>query len=642
MLINIIYIILALLGIGFLIFIHELGHYFMARKVGIKVEAFAIGFGKSIVEWEKNGVKWKIGFLPFGGYVKMAGMEKQGPIEPYQIEDGFFGKKPWARIKVAAMGPIVNLVFAFFAFSLIWISGGRDKPFEEFTHHIGWVDKDSNLYKQEIRPGDSIEELNNRPFKSFNDFLSSAVLDNQSLMMSGYEIDYWTGSRTPFTYTFDQAKNLDGLDKARQIASQITPARYLIFDKFEEGSPMTNSGIEKGDRILWVDGEIVFSYVQLVGLLNQNSILLTVDRDGQTIHTRVPLLQVRDLRLTHSERGELDDWREEAQLKDRVEELHHVPYKISAQAVVKNPIGYIDDRSRSKEKFSPKDRTPSSTALMRGDRILAVSGKTISSGHELLRHIQERSSVIIVKRAEKQTTPGYKEADGEFVSSFDIPELEKILATIGSADPMTKAGDLALLSPIKSLPMSEFPLSAEQREQHEEKVEKQRKAIEEISDPQQKEESTRYLDFYKNRRTLGLYFSDKQVSYNPPPTALFSDVFKEISRTLFALVTGFLSPKHLSGPVGIVHVIQQGWSLGFNEALYWLGMISLNLGLVNLLPIPVLDGGHITLSLWEMITKKPLKAKTMERLIFPFVVLLIVLFIYLTYNDIIRIIKSFF
>ncbi len=176
MLFNIIYLLLALLGIGFLIFIHELGHYFMARKVGIKVEAFAIGFGKSIVEWERDGVKWKIGWLPFGGYVKMAGMEKQGPIEPSQIEDGFFGKKPWDRIKVAFMGPLVNIVFAFVAFSLIWMTGGREKPFTEFTKYIGWVQKDSALYKEEIRPGDEITKLNDRPFRGFNNFLESAAL----------------------------------------------------------------------------------------------------------------------------------------------------------------------------------------------------------------------------------------------------------------------------------------------------------------------------------------------------------------------------------------------------------------------------------------------------------------------------------
>src|SRR5579883_729580 len=123
------YIFLALLGLGFLIFIHELGHYFVAKKVGMKVEAFSIGFGKPLYVWERNGVKWQFCVLPFGGYVRIAGMEKKGALEPHQIPEGFYGKKPKERIKVALAGPLVNLVFALFMFTLIWAFGGRTKPF---------------------------------------------------------------------------------------------------------------------------------------------------------------------------------------------------------------------------------------------------------------------------------------------------------------------------------------------------------------------------------------------------------------------------------------------------------------------------------------------------------------------------------
>ena len=98
----------------------------------------------------------------------------------------------------------------------------------------------------------------------------------------------------------------------------------------------------------------------------------------------------------------------------------------------------------------------------------------------------------------------------------------------------------------------------------------------------------------------------------------------------------------MAGPIGIVQVIQYGWSQGVKEALYFLGMISLNLGLLNLLPIPVLDGGHIVFALWEMITKKPLSIKTREKLIFPFIILLVAVFIYFSYNDIVRIITGLF
>ena len=98
----------------------------------------------------------------------------------------------------------------------------------------------------------------------------------------------------------------------------------------------------------------------------------------------------------------------------------------------------------------------------------------------------------------------------------------------------------------------------------------------------------------------------------------------------------------MSGPVGIVQAIHQGWSTGVTEAFFWIAVISLNLGILNLLPLPVLDGGHICLSIWEAITKKRIKAKTMERLIIPFIVLMLLFFLYATYNDIVRLITKFF
>src|SRR5579863_1540287 len=118
---SIIHIIFAILGLGFLIFIHELGHYIVARRKGMKVEAFSIGFGKAIYSWKYQGVNWQIGILPFGGYVKIAGMQREGTLEPHQIQDGFYGKAPWSRIQVALAGPLVNIGFAVVLFFVIWV-----------------------------------------------------------------------------------------------------------------------------------------------------------------------------------------------------------------------------------------------------------------------------------------------------------------------------------------------------------------------------------------------------------------------------------------------------------------------------------------------------------------------------------------
>lgn len=103
MITQIAYLLLAALGLGFLIFIHELAHYLMAVRVGMKVEAFSIGFGAAIYKWERKGVEWRIGWMPFGGYVKIAGEKKEANVEPNEVTGGFFSKKPIDRIKVAAI-----------------------------------------------------------------------------------------------------------------------------------------------------------------------------------------------------------------------------------------------------------------------------------------------------------------------------------------------------------------------------------------------------------------------------------------------------------------------------------------------------------------------------------------------------------
>ena len=178
MIFSLLYVILALFGLGLLVFIHELGHYWMARRVGMTVEAFSIGFGKPIYVWENDGVKWQICYLPFGGFVRIAGMEKKGILEPYQIPDGFYGKRPAQRIKVALMGPIVNIAFALLAFCILWSFGGREKPFSEFTHLVGWVTPALIFIKQVFVPAISCKSsiiIHSRIIKTFSTLLSSMI-----------------------------------------------------------------------------------------------------------------------------------------------------------------------------------------------------------------------------------------------------------------------------------------------------------------------------------------------------------------------------------------------------------------------------------------------------------------------------------
>lgn len=633
-------ILLAIFALGFLIFIHELGHYFLAKRAKIRVEVFSIGFGKPIFSWMRDGVKWQICILPFGGYVKMAGMHKENNLEPHDIKDGFFGKRPVARIKVALAGPLVNIVFAMIVFTALYLLGGREQPFSHFTKRIGWVDKKSELYKMGVRPGDEIVEYGDRPYSGMKDLLFSAVMDDGKTRIKGYKIDYATGKKIPFDYEFSTYSQFPSQGGDFTTIGIESPANYVLFKSNSEinnSSNFSTPSMKENDRLLWVNGELVFSTEQLQNILNESTTYLTVQRGSQILHTRVPRVKIGELRINSGVKDELEDWRYEIGSNEKLSSLFFIPYDLNSKLVVTAKIPFIDQQEEINA-FSPCERCLSYFPLQKGDRILAIDGQRISNSLSLLEKIQKKNALIIAKRDQsvfsKETV---KDADQYFDKGFDISHLNKIVTTIGTDNQIEKANTLVLLNPIELKKRNEL-----NNIEHKKNLHVLRQKIGKIEDLNERENKLKELAKFENSYVLGFNFYDKDVLYNPTPLTMFFDVFSEIQRTMTGLVTGMLSPKYLAGPIGIMHVVQQGWSLGLNEALYWIGMISLNLGLLNLLPIPILDGGHIVISLVEMVTKKPLKAKTMERLILPFVILLIGFFIYVTYHDLSRLFSSFF
>ena len=308
MIFSFIYVILAILGLSFLIFIHELGHYWMARRVGMRVETFSIGFGRPIFSWMRDGVKWQLGWLLFGGYVKIAGQDLEGGKDPYEIPDGFFGRPPLDRIKVAIMGPAVNLLFALFIFALIWSTGGREKNFSDTTHIIGWVDPHSELYSYGVRPGDMIEAYNGLPYQVSKDNLYGPMLGGDTIGVKGFKVNYATGEKKPFDYQVKTYPHPNSMEKGIKTSGIINPANYIIYDKMPgakenplpEGSPLIDSGLQYGDRIVWVDGEMIFSNAQLTHVLNDKRALLTVLHGDKVTLRRVPRVEVQELKLDNT------------------------------------------------------------------------------------------------------------------------------------------------------------------------------------------------------------------------------------------------------------------------------------------------------------------------------------------------------
>jgi regulator of sigma E protease len=642
--VSLIYILFAILGLGFLVFIHEFGHYWVARRKGMRVEAFAIGFGPPVFSWERDGVKWQLCVLPFGGYVKIAGMQREGSMEPSEIRDGFYGKSPWDRIQVALAGPVVNVVFAFVVFFILWISGGRDKSFTEFTHRIGWVDPGSALYEKGVRPGDVIQKYDGRSFTGFKDLLMAGIMSGSTTQIQGIKVDYLTGQKSDFNYTLKTYENPEPMGKEKlHTIGVLSPARYLIYPGQDllAGSPMIGSGIQAMDRLLWVDGDIVFSHQQLSSLANESSAFLTVKRGDQIFQTKAPRVQLSDLKLAPSERGEIDDWQHEAGLKARLQDLYFIPYNLSPSLAVEGRLNFIDEQDQVKA-FQACKRCTYFTPLQEGDQILAIDGQSVQTPDQLLAQIQTRHLLMIVDRNRSAIEPVlWKEADAQF-DAFNKRALKEIIASIGTPYLIRESGDLHLLASITPKPLNQFPLTDAQKAQLAEELAQSKKEVEAIQDPEKREEAIHQIEKSQHKVILGLPLIDRQVRYNPSPLQQFTEVFQDTYRTLKSLFSGLANPKYVAGPVGIVQIVHQSWMIGGKEALFWMALISLNLGIMNLLPLPVLDGGHIMFSIIEAITKRPLKSKTMERLIIPFVVMLICFFIFVTYHDLSRLLSKFF
>lgn len=651
MIVSLLYILLAILGLSVLIFLHELGHYYMARRVGMRVEIFAIGFGRPIYSWIKDGVKWQIGWLPFGGYVKIAGQDSNDERDPYDIPDSFFGKKPIDRIKVSFMGPFVNLAVAFLIFLGLWASGGREKNYSEFTHKIGWVDPASQLYANGVRPGDEIVSYNNHSFESFKDHLYAPMTSAGEVQVTGTKVDYIHGKSEPFEYKIKTYPHPSSLEKGIVTTGITAPANYMIYDRLTEGqdnplpegSPMQKSGIKYGDRLVWADGELLFSGQQLNHLLNDGRALLTIQRKGKIILVRVPRELAQEFKMDLGFKEELTDWQFEAGLNNtKLQNLLIIPYNLTNDAVVENELKFID-KENELNVFPRHPYASIEEPLLANDKIIAVDGTPIKRSFELLAQLQHRTVNIIVERdKERQQRISSQHADASFDKQLILKDMQKIAESIGTGHLITEAGNYYLLKPVTPKIRSDFALSPEKQALMVADIQEQQKEIEQIEDPDKRAHALQLLKNREKQLMLGLPLQDRRVNYNPSPIQQFKSVFSEIWRTLSALVTGSLNPKWISGPIGIVQVVHDNWMIGIKEALFWIGAISLNLGVLNLLPIPVLDGGTIMLSLFELITGKRIHAKTLEKLIIPFAIILIGFFIFLTYQDLGRLFSGFF
>ncbi|HEV3028130.1 MAG TPA: site-2 protease family protein, partial [Planctomycetota bacterium] len=156
-------VVLVVVGLGMIIFLHELGHFLMAKKNGVRVEIFSLGFGQAIFKFRRGETEYRIAWLPLGGYVKMAGEtlmdERKG--EPFELTS----KTPWQRFQIFVAGAVMNLIIAFPIAILSYAVGKCEAP-----NVVGTPSLADAQAENPLQAGDTIIEVDGRKIDSLDKY----------------------------------------------------------------------------------------------------------------------------------------------------------------------------------------------------------------------------------------------------------------------------------------------------------------------------------------------------------------------------------------------------------------------------------------------------------------------------------------
>ena len=275
-----IYVVVAvLLLFGAAIFVHEWGHFYVARKCGMKVEEFAIGFGKILWKYEKDGILYTIRMIPAGGFVKLPQMLTSEAIEGGNETEETAPLpeiSPWAKIAVAVAGPIMNVVFAFVLATIIYFVG---LPEAITPPVVGKLDEKSEEYSLGVREGDIITKIDGEAMPSWEEAAKFTALALTNRFSVTFQRQSDSGVEE-LTQTLT-AKPVSEKLKIKRL--QLPPKFRPIAGKVMDNGAAAAAGLKAKDEIISLGGLPVGGQGQLISALQENGTKKTeivVRREG--------------------------------------------------------------------------------------------------------------------------------------------------------------------------------------------------------------------------------------------------------------------------------------------------------------------------------------------------------------------------
>jgi len=271
----------ALVTLGILVAFHEYGHFWVARRCGVKVLRFSIGFGPSLWQrTDRQGTEYSIAAIPLGGYVRMLD-EREGDVDAEEAHRAFNRQSVWSRIAIVAAGPAANFLLAIGVFWLLFMGGERG-----LVPIVSAVTSESPAYFAGIEQGQEIISVDGRPtptvsalsFRLLERLGDSGVI-RLGVRYPGSEVEY--SSDAPIDRWLSGAESPNPL---LGLGIEIAyPPVLPVIDSLVSGAPAERAGFLPGDRILSADGAAITLWSEWVALVREHPgtpISVSVLRDG--------------------------------------------------------------------------------------------------------------------------------------------------------------------------------------------------------------------------------------------------------------------------------------------------------------------------------------------------------------------------
>lgn len=531
--------------LSLLIFVHEMGHFLVAKFFKVRVEVFSIGFGKKILQMKRGDTTYCISVIPIGGYVKMFGDEPGAQVAEDQKRFSFSHKPVYQRFLVVLAGPMINFLFAIVLFAAMAFIGEQ-----MLTPVVGDVPATSEAYHAGFHPGDTIKSINGRTVTSWDDIQDMVETNANHPLVFTLVRD---GQNFTLRDTPKLVKNKVILSTRRYVGEieGLSPnSRATSVGVSDPKSLAAQAGLKTGDVITFINGKEISAWRELEAQVLANA--------GQQVEIKF-----------------------ERQADEKKSDSFTA--KLAIPATMQDPKQALAQMGiEPSDLFLSQifDKSPAAEAgLSQGDKIITVGGVAISQWDQVVETVKSYRkdsgplTVVVMRNGEQKR--------------FDIvPQMTKHMSPQGKEEERFTLGILPLVTVVNPPP-------------------------------------------FIQRTTNPIAALARGWQWSIKWTELTLIGFER-------MLKNEVSPKNLGGIISIGQVASRSFEIGVSAFLSIMAIISINLFIVNLLPVPVLDGGHLLFYSLEFLRGKPLSLKKLEIAQQVGLILLVSLMAFALFNDVSR------